>query len=211
MTEGQQYVFPGAIVASLILVVVLLRLTPAINTMSTPNISLNASMTTSEEIDVNEPENEFQENMIVNTSYSAEGCQVSRNFPENILQWCDLISHYGHEHGIDPDLLAALILQESGGNPAAYSHSGAVGLMQVMPKDGLAAAFMCQNGPCFKNRPAIAELEDPDFNVSYGTKMLAGLIAKYGNLRDALKSYGPMDVGYRYSDIVLGLYERYRD
>ena len=41
--------------------------------------------------------------------------------------------------------------------------------------------------------------------------MLAGLIAKYGNLRDALKSYGPMDMGYGYSDIVLGLYERYRD
>ena len=75
---------------------------------------------------------------------------MSRNYPENVLRWCELITQYGNEHGIDPDLLAALILQESGGNPTAYSHSGAVGLMQVMPNDGLAASFMCQNGPCFK-------------------------------------------------------------
>jgi len=44
-------------------------------------------------------------------------------------------------------LIAAVILQESGGDPSAYSSSGAVGLMQVMPRDGIAAEFMCVNGP----------------------------------------------------------------
>jgi soluble lytic murein transglycosylase-like protein len=137
-------------------------------------------------------------------------CQVNRNYPGKILQWCELITEYALRRGIEPDLLAALILQESGGNPEAYSHSGAVGLMQVMPRNGLAASFMCSNGPCFQNRPTIAELKDPEFNISYGTKMLAGLKKKHGNIRDALKYYGPADVGYYYSDIVLSLYQRFR-
>lgn len=142
---------------------------------------------------------------------SGDDCQVSQRFPEKVLQWCDLITEHAIERGLEPDLLAALILQESGGNPVAYSHSGAVGLMQVMPRNGIAASFMCVNGPCFKNRPTISELEDPEFNVAYGTKMLAGLKKKHGNLRDALKYYGPADVGYYYSDIVLSLYKRYGD
>jgi len=137
-------------------------------------------------------------------------CQINRDFPAQILQWCDLITHYSLQHGLEPDLLAALIYQESGGNPLAYSHSGAVGLMQVMPHDGLAASFTCPNGPCFQNRPSINELQDPEFNISYGTKMLAGLIKKNGSIREALKSYGPAGVGYYYSDIVLSLYKRFR-
>ncbi len=106
-------------------------------------------------------------------------------------------------------MVAALILQESGGDPQAYSKSGAVGLMQVMPNDGLAASFTCQNGPCFSSRPATSELQDPEFNIAYGTKYLASLLSKYGNLRDALKSYGPMNVGYYYADIVLAIFQNY--
>ena len=81
--------------------------------------------------------------------------------------------------------------------------------MQVMPRDGLAASFMCVNGPCFANRPTTEQLQDPEFNISYGTKMLAELVSKYGNMRDALRYYGPKDVGYYYADIVLSLYNQY--
>jgi soluble lytic murein transglycosylase-like protein len=144
------------------------------------------------------------------TDNTSEYCQVSNQYPEKILQWCSLITHYSNKRGLNPDLIAALIWQESGGNPVAYSKSGAVGLMQVMPRDGLAATFMCVNGPCFKNRPTIAELNDPEFNISYGTKMLSGLLVKNGNIRNALKAYGPMDTGYYYADKVLGIYESYR-
>ncbi len=138
-----------------------------------------------------------------------EECAVSPKFPDNVRQWCDLISHYAAKRNLPPDLVAALIWQESGGKPAVYSHSGAVGLMQIMPKDGTAATFMCVNGPCFANRPSSVELEDPEFNISYGTKMLAGLSARTGDLREALKSYGPMNVGYYYADKVLSLYQGY--
>ena len=136
-------------------------------------------------------------------------CSVSQRFPASIRRWCGLITQYAGKHGLPPDLVAALIWQESGGNPVAYSHSGAVGLMQVMPSDGLAASFLCSGGPCFSNRPKTDALKDPEFNVSYGTKMLAGLVRRTGSLRDALKSYGPMDVGYYYADKVLGIYQRY--
>lgn len=137
-------------------------------------------------------------------------CKVSGNFPDKIRQWCDEITRYAKNTDLDPDLVAALIWQESGGNPLAYSKSGAVGLMQVMPRDGIAASFMCVNGPCFTSRPTIAELQDPTFNIQYGTGMLANLEAKYGNIREALRYYGPRDVGYYYADKVLGIYESYR-
>jgi hypothetical protein len=138
-------------------------------------------------------------------------CGMSEKFPDKVVQWCEQITKYSHKNDLDPDLVAALILQESGGNPTAYSNSGAVGLMQVMPRDGLAASFSCVNGPCFSNRPSINQLEDPKFNIQYGTNMLAGLIKKHGDVREALKAYGPMNVGYYYADIVLGLYRRYKD
>ena len=136
-------------------------------------------------------------------------CQVSTLYPNKVRRWCSLISEYSDRRGLPPDLVAAVILQESGGDPEAFSHSGAVGLMQVMPRDGLASTFMCANGPCFANRPSKGELRDPEFNVSYGTRMLASLVRKHGSLREALKSYGPMDGGYSYADKVLGIYQQH--
>ena len=136
------------------------------------------------------------------------GCMISASYPESIQQWCQLISRFAFEYDVDPNLIAAVMLQESGGKPNAYSKSGAVGLMQVMPRDGLAASFQCKNGPCFAARPSMEELYNPEFNIAYGTRMLAGLIERQGGVRDALFAYGPMDMGYRYADIVLNIYQR---
>lgn len=144
----------------------------------------------------------------VQVSSGFKECSLHRQLPEKVYRWCNLIHQQAVETGLDPDLVAAVILVESAGDPLAYSHSGAVGLMQVMPRDGLAAAFQCPNGPCFTSRPTRRELEDPVFNVSYGSQMLAGLVEKYGNIRTALKAYGPMDVGFAYADKVLGVWER---
>jgi len=139
-----------------------------------------------------------------------ETCPLSDAYPANIHQWCEYIVRFADEHDLPPALIAALILQESGGDPLAYSPSGAVGLMQVMPRDGLASRFHCPNGPCFASRPTIAELQDPEFNIEFGTRFLAGLLARTGDLRAALKAYGPMDVGHAYADAVLAIYENYR-
>lgn len=113
----------------------------------------------------------------------ADECVVSHRFPQGILQWCEIITTYASQVELPPNLIAAVILQESGGDATAYSASGAVGLMQVMPRDGIAASFECINGPCFASRPTIEELQDPRFNIEYGTGMLANLIAKLGSPR----------------------------
>jgi len=138
------------------------------------------------------------------------GCQVSENFPSQVLQWCDAISLYAGSADLPADLVAALIWQESDGNPGAYSHSGAVGLMQVMPRDGIATEFMCKKGPCFEDRPTTFELQDPEYNIKYGTQLLSQLVVEQnGDYREALRAYGPMDVGYDFADAVLSLYQYY--
>ncbi len=137
-------------------------------------------------------------------------CAVSDKYPKRILQWCEPITRAAQKNHIDADLIAAIILVESGGNPTAVSVSGAIGLMQIMPSDGAAAAFQCSAGPCFANRPPSDRLLDPQYNIQYGGRMIAGLIKKYGSLREALKAYGPMNVGYTYADKVLAIYRNYQ-
>lgn len=149
------------------------------------------------------------EDVSLNIDSSTTECSHT-NFPEKIRTWCQLVESHSERTGLEPNLIAAVILVESGGKAEVISPSGAVGLMQVMPSDGIAASFMCINGPCFANRPTIEELKDPAFNVEYGTNMLSGLINQYG-LRDGLAKYGPGDVGYWYADKVIGVYQDIQD
>ena len=137
-------------------------------------------------------------------------CTLVNRYPESIRRWCGLVVKYAQASGLDASLVAAVMLQESGGNPDAYSKSGAVGLLQVMPRDGIAAGFQCANGPCFSSRPSMAELYDPEFNIRFGTQMLSGLINKNGSVREALRAYGPANVGYYYADKVMAIFQTYK-
>ncbi len=132
-------------------------------------------------------------------------CSISSGYPNSVLQWCEYIEAYSLEYGVPKDLVAAVIYQESNGDKDAYSSSGAVGLMQVMPRDGLASSFTCgaDNHPCFRDRPSMDELFDPEFNVNYGIRMLAGLYNTHGSWREALYRYGPINMGYYYADLVI--------
>ena len=132
-------------------------------------------------------------------------CAQLERYPAQTQPWCSLIEAAANQYGVDALLIASVMLQESGGQPEIMSSSGAVGLMQVMPSDGISATFQCVNGPCFASRPTIAELKNPAFNVDYGVRLLSGLISRHGDIREALKSYGPYDVGYRYADQVLAI------
>ena len=136
--------------------------------------------------------------------------RVDPAFPSAIRQWEPQILASSTAYQVDPDLIAAVILQESGGQADVLSSSGAVGLMQVMPRDGVASTFECINGPCFEDRPFIQDLLNPAFNIDYGTRMLAALIASEGSLRSALHAYGPMDVGFSYADKVLAIYSSHQ-
>ncbi len=137
-------------------------------------------------------------------------CVIANSYPQEIDIWCGLIQSASLKNQLDANLIAAVILQESGGQADAYSSSGAVGLMQVMPRDGIAANFQCVNGPCFSSRPSMNELFDPAFNIEFGSKMLMNLFNRHGNWRDALKAYGPMDIGYHYADLVMSIYQNYQ-
>lgn len=139
----------------------------------------------------------------------AVACSLPENFPASVRQWCAVIETSARQHNLEPKLVASVIMQESRGDSQAVSRSGAIGLMQVMPRDGLAASFMCINGPCFGDRPSIQELMDPTFNVGYGCQLLAGLIQRNGNVREGLRAYGPRDSGYTYADLVLQIYNSY--
>ena len=222
MGPAPSYVFPGALFGSVVLALFAFMVTaglsmpaalpasPALESQpagSTAELSPGEQLAQQLEAQAEQPP---AEQSPAEPEEEPGDCDVSEKYPDSIRQWCDLITHFSDKNNLDPDLIAALVWQESGGTPQAYSRSGAVGLMQVMPRDGLAASFMCQNGPCFVNRPSIAELQDPKFNVRYGTGMLAGLLGRYGNMRDALKYYGPKDVGYYYADKVLGIFESYK-
>lgn len=137
-------------------------------------------------------------------------CAIKLSYPVSVRQWCSLIERHAPEQNLDPNLVAAVILEESGGDAQAYSKSGAVGLMQVMPNDGIAADFVCGDHPCFASRPSTSDLLDPEFNIDYGTRLLSSLVQRNGNLRDALKAYGPINVGYSYADAVISILTHYQ-
>jgi hypothetical protein len=207
MYNVRQFIFPGAIIGSLVLASFgysVMARAPQLPAPAPVQQSLESSQNAAPNTGAGSGS---EAGTNPNQSQGGPQCQVSPSFPGKVRQWCGQIMRHASKNAVDPNLIAAIIWQESGGNPTAYSKSGAVGLMQVMPRDGIAATFQCINGPCFSSRPTIAELEKPNFNIKYGTGMIAGLIKKYGNLRDALKFYGPMNVGYYYADKVLSIYQ----
>jgi hypothetical protein len=199
MISVRQFIFPAAIVSSFILasfgysVMARAPKVPAPAAEQQPDVQTQPSAGTDHG----------------SNNESAPQCVLNPNFPLDVRQWCTQIMRHASKNDLDPNLVAAVIWQESGGNPTAYSKSGAVGLMQVMPRDGIASTFQCINGPCFTNRPSISELEKPNFNIKFGTGMIAGLLQRHGSLREALKFYGPMSVGYYYADKVLNIYQAY--
>lgn len=84
---------------------------------------------------------------------------------------------------LPPELIEAVIRQESGGNPNAVSPRGAVGLMQIMPDTA--------RDPGFGVRPLPANmLRDPEANRAFGTEYLTTMVKRYnGDIPRALVAY----------------------
>ncbi len=86
------------------------------------------------------------------------------------------IENSSKQEGVKPDLVRAVIQEESGGRPCAVSWKGAQGLMQLMP------ATADQFG--------VKDPFDPKQNVDAGTKLLKQLLEKYhGDISLALSAY----------------------
>jgi soluble lytic murein transglycosylase-like protein len=75
---------------------------------------------------------------------------------------------------LDPDYMARLAYLESGGNQAAVSPAGAIGLMQLMPDTAKGLGV----------NPRILEQ-----NVAGGLNYFQSLLQKYGNYTDASRAY----------------------
>ncbi len=197
MNNPIRFLIPAMVAASLGIVFLTTRM-----------VSADFSIQASEKVETSsqeEPDLDIQKRSL--TGNPNKGCNLSKIYSESITHWCDLIMNSASYTGLDANLIAAVIQVESVGNPNAYSYSGAVGLMQVMPRDGLAANFQCINGPCFSSRPEMDALFNPEFNIQYGSNLLSGYIYKSNNLRDGLFAYGPTGIGYGYADRVLEVYQ----
>jgi len=100
-----------------------------------------------------------------------------------------LVKHHLREaaitHGIDYELLQALIVTESGFSSTAVSPKGAVGLMQIMP--ATAERYGLTGDPKLSVEQ---KLTDPKTNIRIGTRYLHDLIAMFpGQLDLAVASY----------------------
>ncbi|TXC65840.1 lytic transglycosylase domain-containing protein [Piscinibacter aquaticus] len=87
-------------------------------------------------------------------------------------------------HGVDEELLKAVIAVESGFNARAVSPRGAIGLMQITPVTGDRYAT-----PLERRTPAATRLLDPKINVHTGARMLADLNRRYGGIDVALAAW----------------------
>jgi soluble lytic murein transglycosylase len=122
-----------------------------------------------------------------------------------------LIRLVSSRHSVDADLIRAVIKTESDFNPAARSHKGAMGLMQLMPDTA--------------KLHNVSDAYNPRDNVDGGVRHLRMLLDRYqGNLELSLAAYNagsaavekhqgipPFAETREYVKRVLRFYDHYRN
>lgn len=95
-------------------------------------------------------------------------------------------------HGMDPNLLYAVMRVESIYNPRIVSYAGAIGLLQIMPRTGRLIAHNMGNDAF-----TVDDLLDPTTNIEMAAWYLSSLIERFeGRLPLAIAAYngGPHNV-----------------
>jgi hypothetical protein len=119
--------------------------------------------------------------------YNENETQRARRFSGRLLPVPSLeidrsIHYHARLQGLSPRLVQAVVQVESGYNPRALSHRGAMGLMQLMPETA--------------RDLAVADPWDPDENIRGGTTYLMQMLRRFGDLEHSLAAYnaGPTTV-----------------
>ena len=86
-----------------------------------------------------------------------------------------LINAAAEKHEIEPELIKAVMRNESNFNPNAVSRAGAKGLMQIMDFNSRAMG--------------VTNPFDPAESIDAGAKILKGHLTKYGDVAKALAAY----------------------
>ncbi len=88
----------------------------------------------------------------------------------NIARYEPMIRAAATRHGLDPQLVKAVVAVESGFEPRVVSEKGAVGLMQVLPATGERYGVRAD-----RKKSVDQKLADPSLNLEIGTRYLADL------------------------------------
>jgi len=162
---------------------------------------------------------------LVSIHNGAKDAQIVNN-TRDILQNADFRSRFRHKkerlfhliilqeagrHEIDPALVKAIIMAESGYNPNAISDKGAKGLMQLMPSTAQALG--------------VEDAFNPQQNISGGVRYFKRLVNRFdGDIKLALAAYNagskkvrhyqgipPYKSTHYYIKKVFKYYELYKD
>ncbi len=149
--------------------------------------------------------------LVLRVPEAAAGRRTERRAREPVPRFQQQVAQAGQASRVAPALIHAVIRAESGYDPQARSHKGAMGLMQLMPET---ARRYCVDDPY-----------DPAQNIRGGVAYLGDLMRKfnhdptlalaaYNAGEAAVERHGnripPYAETRRYVPHVLGLYERYR-
>lgn len=114
--------------------------------------------------------------------------------PGSLLTWLDIspevkrlqpwVREAAERHGVDAELINALIAVESGFNARAVSPKGAIGLMQLMPSTAERYLKATEGGPDVAQR-----LAEPRTNITVGARLMADLLRRHGRIDLALAAW----------------------
>ena len=99
--------------------------------------------------------------------------------PASVVRWWEDIQQAARRHDVDPQLVAIIVLVESGGDPEAKSPAGATGLMQLMPATARELAGQAGMSDFGQDR-----LTDPRTNIELGTAYVAQQLKRFGQTSD---------------------------
>lgn len=122
-------------------------------------------------------------------------CREARNgCPERVRTFARLISTTCHRYRLDPFLLAAVAMRESGLNPLAAGAAGERGIIQLHPR-GTGARVRFVQSESYRQRCARQPSVCQEEILDAGGRLLSRSIDRCGGVREGLGAYNRGECG----------------